>query len=212
MVNFVNKKFLKVCLGNKKINSHIDAVHACAPNADKFTGEIVAGIVKKIKCSGIVATVSRTVMDLNRPKNIKNYEAVDEYRQTIKEILQHNNILNENEKLLKPYLHLAVHGMSDDWSEDIEIGTLHGNSCSAEIKEWLIKKIKKQKLKFCIDKRFCGDISLAAHRSGDNNYSGYGNNFNSFHIEICKILRQRYQRKLINMFCDIIISFNKEFY
>ena len=89
MVNFTEKKFIKFYLGCKEIYSHIDAVHAHPPNADEFTGDIAEGVVNRINCSGIIAIVSRTIADLNRPRNSNNKEAIDEYRQTIREILKY---------------------------------------------------------------------------------------------------------------------------
>ena len=138
MVNFTEKKFIKFYLGSKEIRSHIDAVHACPPKAHEFTGDIVERVVNKINCSGIVAIRSRKDADLNRPRNNNNKKAIDEYRQTIKQILEHIDYLDENGRLLKPFLHLAIHGMRDKWKEDIEIGTLYGRTCSLEVKDWFI--------------------------------------------------------------------------
>lgn len=143
MDNFTEKKFIKFYLGNKEIRLHIDAVHACPPKADELTGDIVEGVVNKINCSGIIAIVSRIIVDLNRPRNRNNKESIDEYRQTIREILIHTDNLDENVKLTRPYLHLAIHGMKDKWDNDIEIGTLYGKTCSPEVKSWFVNGIKK---------------------------------------------------------------------
>jgi len=215
MVNFTKKKFIRYYLGSKEIQSHLDAIHACPPEADEFTGDIVEGVVNKINCSGIVAVVSRLKADLNRPPNSKNREAIEEYRQTIREILDHTDILDENEKLRKPYLHLAIHGMRNNWNEDIEIGTLHGKTCSPEVKVWFINEIKKNIKKCQIDRRFPGDPSKSVHRCGDQigdlNYLGYGTNFNTFQLEISRTLRQNHQKELIDIFSDIIIRFCEQF-
>lgn len=215
MVNFVNKKFIKFYMGSKNIRSHIDAVHACPPKADEFTGDIVEGVVNKINCSGIIAIISRTIVDLNRPRNINNKEGIDEYRQTIRENLEHIGNLDENGKLSRPYLHLAIHGMKDKRKGDIEIGTLYGKTCSPEVKKWFVSEIKRHFKRVQIDERFPGDSSKPVHRCGDQtsdlNYLGYGNNFTTFQIEISRILRENHQKELINMFSDIIIHFNEKF-
>lgn len=215
MANFTNKKFIKFYMGSKKIRSHIDALHACPPKADEFTGDIVEGVVNKINCSGIIAIVSRTIVDLNRPRNSNNEEAIDEYRQTIREILGHIGNLDGNGKLSRPYLHLAIHGMKNKWNEDIEIGTQYSKTCSPEVKEWFDSEIKKNFKRIQIDVRFCGDSSKSVHRCGDQtkdfNYLGYGNNFNTFQIEISRTLRENYQKKLINKFSDIVNHFNEKF-
>ena len=215
MMNFIEKKFVKYYLGSKDIRTHIDAVHACPPNSDKFTGEIVEGMIDKINCSGIIATKSRTIVDLNRQRNESNKEAIDEYRITIRDILKHVGILNENEKLLKPYLHLAVHGMKDRINKDIEIGTSFGKSCSPKVKKWFEKETKKHFRRVQIDGRFCGDPSKSVHRCGDKisdpEYLGYGKNYNTIQIEISRTLREKHQEDIINIFCNIIKKFNKEF-
>lgn len=215
MVYFIEDKFIKYYLGSRKIRSHIDAVHACPPKSDELTGEIVEGVINEVDCSGIIAIASRTKADLNRPRNDNNKEAIDEYRQTIKHILEHINNLNKDGKSLKPFLHLAIHGMSDRRKEDIEIGTLFGKTCSLDVKHWFINEIENHIKKIKIDKRFPGDPSKSAHRCGDQtsdlNYLGYGANFNTFQIEINRMLRKSHQKELINIFSDIIIRFNEQF-
>lgn len=214
MINFIEKNFIKYYLGSKKIRSHIDAVHACPPEADEFTGDIVEGVVNKIDCSGVIAIVSRTKVDLNRPRNNNNKEAIDEYRQTIREILEHTNFLDENGRLSTPHLHLAIHGMRDR-DEEIEIGTRYGKTCSPEVKKWFVNEIEKHVKEKQTDRRFPGDPSKSVHRCGDQtgdlSYSGYGDNFNTFQIEISRTLREKHQKALINIFSDIIIQFNEKF-
>ena len=215
MKKFIKKKYIKLYLGSKDIRSHIDAIHAAPRCSDKFTGDIVEGVVNKIDCSGIIAIVSRTRIDLNRPRNSNNKEGIDEYRQTIREILRHIGNLDGNRKSSKPYLHLALHGMKDKWNMDIEIGTLHGKTCSPEVKEWFVSEVKKHFGRVQVDGRFPGDFSKPVHRCGDQtsdpNYLGYGNNFNTFQIEINRILREEKQKYLIDTFSDIILKYNNEF-
>ena len=217
MVNFTKKRFIKFYLGDKGIRTHIDALHAAPPKSDKYTGEIAEGIIKKINCHGIIATVSRNNADLNRLPNQKNKEAIKEYRQTIKDILKHTGILNENEKLIKPYLHLAIHGIRNTVHGplSIEIGTRSGKTCSPEVKDWFIEKLKGCDWEIQIDKKKIGDRSKIVHRWGDEisgSYCfGYGSNFNTFQIEISRTLRENYQDEIIDIFGDIIISFNETF-
>ncbi len=85
----VDKKYLK------DINLHIDAVHAQSPNSDQYTGEIVQAVVDRVNCSGIIATISRTVMDINRPINNQNTPAIGEFRNTIKEIIESNDMTDK---------------------------------------------------------------------------------------------------------------------
>lgn len=215
MDNFKKKKFIKFHLGSKYIYSHIDAVHAYPPQSDKFTGEIVEGIVNEINCSAIIATVSRKKADINRPINEKNCEAIDEYRDAIRQILKHLNILDENGNLSRPYLHLAIHGMKDTYNKDIEIGTRKGITCSENVKDWVLEEIKKSIISFGIDKTFPGNISKSVHRLGDlssnQHYSGYGENFNTIQLEFSLNLRQNHRREVIKIISDLILKFCDEF-
>lgn len=216
MVNYQWKNFLKFYLGDPEIRAHLDALHACPPDADEHTGEIVEGVITKINCSGIIAIVSRRRIDLNRPRNENNRDAVDEYRRTVREILQNTRRLDKNGKLLKPYLHLDIHGMWDtEKNDDIEIGTLQGKTCSLEVRQWLVAEMQKHFKKIQIDGRFSGDPSKAVHRwgdpTGDANYIGFGENFNTFQIEINRTLRKKHRKQLIEIFSNLIIQFNEKF-
>lgn len=217
MVKSEEKEFVKFYLGDKNIRSHIDALHAAAPHADMYTGKIVEGVIKKINCHGIISTVSRDDADLNRYPNQKNSEAIKEYRQAIKDILEHIGILNEeNEILIAPYLHLAIHGIQNKvhGPKSIEIGTRLGKTCSPKVKDWFLRKLKSQDWKILTDKKKIGDPSKIVHRCGGKisglYYMGYGANFNTFQVEISRTLRENHQNELITMFSDIIISFNEE--
>lgn len=217
LVNFQRKRYIKFYLGNKEIHSHLDAVHAVSPKADLFTGEIVEGVIKKINCHGIISTISRTKADLNRYPDTQNKEAIKEYRSTIKDILKYLNILDKNDNLIESYLHLAIHGKQDDVHEPlvIEIGTRNCETCSTEIKEWFIKKLKGNGFDIQIDKEKIGDPSKKVHRLGDKVSDlyccGYGENFNTLQVEISRNLRENHQEELIDIFSDIIICFNDEF-
>jgi len=149
-----NGEYVKYNIGKYESNCHIDAVHAQNPDSDQYTGEIVEAVIQGIDCSGIIATVSRTKIDINRPRNNQNAPAIDEFRSIIREIVESKNILNEEQELTKNYLHLAIHGMRDDRGTVFEVGTLNGNSCSQEIQDWFMEKLsslgmtKKQSIRF----------------------------------------------------------------
>jgi hypothetical protein len=216
MINYQWKNFIKFYLGDSEIRAHLDALHACPPGADEHTGEIVEGVINRINCSGIIAIVSRRQMDLNRPRNENNKDAVDEYRRTVREILQNTRQLDNNGKLLKSYLHLDIHGMWDtEQNDDIEIGTISGKTCSAGVRQWLVTEMQKHFKQIQIDGRFSGDPSKAVLRWGDQtrdaNYPGFGENFNTFQIEISRTLRKKHRNKLIKIFSDLIIQFNEKF-
>ncbi len=219
-INFIEKKYVRYYLGNKSIRTHIDAVHAAPPKADKFTDKIVEEVVKRTNCNGIIAVVSRTIADLNRPPDSSNKDAICEYRKIIKTILEHIGILDKNSKLVTPYLHLAIHGMKDRKDKDIELGTNHGKTCSPNVRDWFVKnftdkchKLISKDIKIVLDKQFTGDVSKSYHRKGDKltKYIGYGENFNTIQIEICRSLRENNLNELIVIFTELIKDFNEKF-
>ena len=158
------KKYLLYNIGDKKLCSHIDALHAQSPESDQYTGEIVRGVIEKINTSAIIATISRRKIDLNRPRNKNNAPAIDEYRETINEILDSKEILDSNDILKKNYLHLAIHGMKDKRNTVFEIGTRNGDSCSKEIINWFIDKLNGISTNYGLNGRFPGDQSKAYQR------------------------------------------------
>lgn len=207
-----DKTFLTYNLGEKKFSSHIDAVHAQRPNADKYTGEIVEGVFKKINASGIVSKISRDEMDMNRPRNQKNALAIDQYRETLRNILEFKDILDENGELNRNYLHIAIHGMRNRETE-FEIGTSNGNSCSSEVSDWFKTNLLTLSENIGVNSNFPGVLSkIECHRNGDDfSYLGYGDFFNTIQIEINRDWRENRQTDLINFFSKLIIDFNQIF-
>ena len=207
-------KYLKYHIGRKDLTSHIDAVHAHNPRADEYTGAIVKGVIKKINASGIISTISRTEMDINRPRNETNAPAIDEFREAIKNIIFSKRIINtKDNSLTKQYLHLAIHGMRDDRETDFEIGTLGGNSCSQDISDLFISRLSNLTKKIGINSIFPGDSSKSVHRTGEkeSEYIGYGANFHTIQIEINRTWRKNKREELIQFFSEIIIEFDKVF-
>jgi N-formylglutamate amidohydrolase len=209
----INRNYIKFHLGDKMVNCHIDAVHAQAPNSDQYTGEIVEAVINEIDCSGIISIISRTVMDINRPRDNRNAPAVDEYRNAIRQIIMSKEILGLDSKLLKNYLHLAIHGMRNDRGTDFEIGTRFGNSCSQEIEFWFIEELKQLSTNLGVNSKFPGDRSKSVHRNGDpnGNYDGYGIKFNTIQIEINRTWRKTKQNELVDFFKKIIGDFDGDF-
>jgi len=103
--------FLKWRPGDSSSRILIDAVHAARPRADAFTGRIADFAAGKLGAHCIVATTSRNVADLNRPRTPKNAAAIDEYRNVIHELLKNAKLLDNAGGLRHPFLHIAVHGM-----------------------------------------------------------------------------------------------------
>jgi len=215
MLNFEQREYIKVYFGSPDIRAHIDSVHAHPPNNDKFTGEIAEGIAEQVNCSCIIAIVSRDICDLNRERSKKNAAGIDEYRTAVQQIQKHINNFNSYEKSIKPYLHLAIHGMIDEYGRDFEIGTLYNKTCSVIIKNWFLHRIQTFYKRVTIDTIFPGNSSKIRHREGshfpDSKYHRFGSNFNTFKIEISRTIREFQRENLISNLSNIIKDFNSIF-
>lgn len=211
--------FIKYAFGNHCC--HVDAVHAASPRADRYTDEIVTGIMAKTGCAGIIGIVSRTIADLNRPPGQGNDEAVGEYRDVISQFLYNMALLAPGcRNLARPYLHVGFHGMKDQTHGplSIEVGTIHGRTCSLRVKKWFGETLKarvRQVLpgtKVIFDKHWVGNPSLAAHRWGEGRrYLGYGKNYNAFQVEIARTLREHHRQEIIDIFADVVAEFSSMF-
>ena len=209
-------KYLRYNIGDDHPNILIDAVHAHAPRADKYTGEIVECVANTTGCNCIIGTVSRDVADLNRPIDKSgNPEANKEYRNTIRSILMEHNLLDSEQKLKEPFLHLAIHGMKDSHQIDVELGTRHRKTCSPEIRTWLKKQFEQWADSFTekrpiigMDQHFVGDSSKAFHRHGTDSYLGYGEHFNTVQIEFSHWLRLNYRKEVLDLLNQVVSNFN----
>lgn len=220
-VSFIQQSFMKYNKGKGFLCCHVDAQHAAPPEADQFTDTIATQLISQTGCAGIIGTVSRTKADLNREPDGKNNEALREYRSTINDILLYLNILDpQTYQVMKPYLHLTIHGMKDVHygPYGIEIGTLHGQACSPKVRDWFHKTLVEQsqkllpKLNIVFDQKFVGNSSIMFHRLGDKeDHPGYGANFHTFQIELARTLRKDYQSEIIALLSRIILQFQDAF-
>ncbi|WP_051958163.1 N-formylglutamate amidohydrolase [Desulfobacter vibrioformis] len=211
-------QYIKYSIGDVKFSCHVDAVHAQKPSADMYTGEIVQQVVGQTGVAGIVATISRKEMDINRPPAKSNAPAIKEYREAIRKILDSKCLIAESEAgLTKRYLHIAVHGMRDDHDPptDFEIGTRHGNSCDEPIATWFRDLLKSHfpSAKIGMNNTFPGDKSKEFHRRGDpySEYKGYGDNFNTIQVEISRKLRTGDRAGVVAFLAAIVTTFDKRF-
>jgi hypothetical protein len=219
-IHFKKLDYIQFYKGSGKCYCQVDAQHAEPPQADLFTGKIVRNIVRKTGCAGIISIVSRLIADLNRKENGQNNKAIQQYRQTINEILQYLQLLDQgHHRIIQPFLHLTIHGMKDEHYGPyaIEIGTLNGLSCSREMKKWLKKTITAKantimpKLNIYFDQHFLGNESIVYHRLGNGaDYSGYGSHFHTFQIELSRTLREKHQREIIALLSEVIYAFQTE--
>lgn len=219
MPEFIYRNYLKYSRGNGLIPCHVDAIHAKPPGADLYTDKIALGIMAQTRCAGIIGTVSRKRADLNKGADQENDRAVLEYRDTLLMILNHLGILDHEQHLLtKPYLHLSIHGMKDDYRGPfgMEMGTRYGQSCSLEVRDWFGEMISKKgqtllpELIIAIDKKFIGGQSIVEHRLGDGgDYPGYGLNFHTIHLEIARSLRENYVNEIVELLSHAVRKWKK---
>lgn len=196
----------------------IDAVHAAPPNADVHTGSIAAAAAETLRAHCIIATVSRTEADLNRPRDRSNAAAIDEYRVVIRKLLEGAGLLEPPDgRLLRPFLHLAVHGMDDHHGYDVEVGTRHGLSCSEDVRALVFDVLRvwsgigwnERQPQVVLDQNLVGDRSKVVHRLGDlgSGYGAYGESFNTVQIEFAAWLRGHQRAKVV----DALIGIGKAF-
>jgi len=197
---FIEKRFIRFI--NNKSNILIDAPHAKSPNKELYTDEITEAVSVRNKFNCIISKVSRTTeADLNRSLNFPlplQKEARNEYISTLRELYESSN------KNL-PYLHIAIHGMKNRESKDIEIGTIFGKICDSEIEEWFYQNLVKWfnnkgiDLKIVRNKDFYGHPSLKELKFDDN--------YNIIQIEISKNLRQFHKDLIIDSLSEILQLF-----
>jgi hypothetical protein len=220
-MKYIQQNYVKYNKGNGFICGLADALHATPPAADVFTDKIVEGIMEKTGCTGIISTVSRKLADLNRSPNGDNELAIQEYRLSLKNILEFLNIVDtDQQQLTHPFLHISFHGMKDVHygPYGVEIGTVRGRSCSPEIREWfkdtLMNKAQQRLsgINLIFDQKFVGHQSISFHRLGDGDrYQGFGSNFHTFQIELSRTMRKEYRSQLIDIFSEMMIDFQAGF-
>ncbi|HBI05007.1 MAG TPA: hypothetical protein DDY49_13375 [Paenibacillaceae bacterium] len=219
MQEFISKNYVKYHKGNGLLFCHVEAIHAVPPAADRFTDNIVLGIMAQTNCAGIISTVSRQIADLNKAPDGFNNEGLKEYRDSVREIIDQLGILQKNERINRNYLHLSIHGMRDEHHGPfaIEIGTRNGQSCSKEMKKWLKETLMRKaselipRIDIVFDEKFVGDPSLVFHRRGDGNeYKGYGTKFHTFQLEIAHYLRENFHPVVVELLAHTISEFQKK--
>lgn len=189
MQEMISKKYVKYHKGNGVLCCHVEAIHAAPPAADRYTENIVLGIMAQTQCAGIISTVSRQIADLNKAADGFNDEALQEYRNSIREIMDDLGILQSNNKINRNYLHISIHGMKDEHHGPfaIEIGTRNGQSCSKEMKKWFKETLMRKaselipRIDIVFDEKFMGILHLCSIEEGmGRNIKGMGQNFIPF--------------------------------
>lgn len=226
---YAYRDFIKYTLGAGLIRGHIEALHAAGRGKDIYTDEIVDNVISSTRCAGIIGLKSRYTADLNRPLDYtgtgispdNQVRAINEYREAVFNILKFLQLLDDDNHLNKPYLHLSIHGIKDSTHDEntIEIGTCFGSSCSTEVCNWVSNYIKdyftvrEKMVNVLINQKLSGDQSKSSHRKGDltYQYKGYGDLFNTVQIEIAYSLRKNHRSELTSLLCGMLRDFSSKF-
>lgn len=198
----------------------IDAVHAVEPSSDGCVGLIAEMARKRLGCHVIISTISREVMDLNRPRSEKNARGVDAYRLTLQSMLQSAGALDADGLAVAPILHLAVHGMKDrGWALEVGTSPIGDGACSTSCRRWMWEHTQS----WCdeneipgvplddivLNGMFSGDPSTTCHRHGDelHDYLGYGPNYHHFQLEFAACWREHHQERAVDYLQSLVESF-----
>jgi hypothetical protein len=222
-MSFTERQFVRFRVGAANACVLIDALHA-APRSFKrefFTDEIAESVSSGTGCHCIIATVPREEADLNQWPGRENWEATQEYRETIGFLLSESEALDGKRQLRFPFLHLSLHGMRNRDSKDVELGTTFGESCSRWALHWLLDHFRN----WAADLRNCrrtpkivdndphdllfGHPVITTHRCGDaySKYDGYGPNYNTVQVELAHWLRTEHTDDLVELLSRIASEF-----
>lgn len=221
-IEFHKGSFILWRIGAFGIPVHVEALHVVQPGAEFNVALLCDYIVLKTDCSSIVADVSRGVVDLNRPivpQDPLTLQAANEYRATIKTILARQGFWKSPSGLVRPYLHLSLHGMQDCTSEvDIDIATRGGKFAGQPVIDWFVDLVtQKTGFKIGVEKTFQGREPLEFLRRGDPQYpenTGYGANYNVLALEIAKKIRREEPllKQLAEALIQAILQFGRVFH
>jgi hypothetical protein len=216
--DLVDRVYIKYRLGSPDTHCHCEAIHA---DEDSFTQQMVESICRRSGASGIISTACSQKYDLNRPANPKNMEAVYEYRDTIHRILHHMDILDSNDKVTEPYLHVAFHAIKIGDTHGSEIRVSYGDQASYSIVSWFCNKIKDKIRNVSVhggsparvSMQFVEKKSNQFHRYGEDGqrYNGDNKAYHFILVETSEDLRSMKREVLVKAFSEAIREFTSEF-
>lgn len=216
-MNFIRWKFLRLLEATKNRCVLIDALHA-SPESHKrefYTDEIAEQVAEETGCHCIIAERPREEMDLNQFPREKSWPAHKQYRDTIHYLLDKENLLNSDGRVKFPFLHLSLHGMMNDHSKDVELGTNFGNSCSRDILDWTFGRFQNWADSFPVDnpkpvimandenEALYGHPVIAVHRQK------YGHNYNAIQVELAHWIRENHRDSLVELLKRMVREFSQ---
>jgi len=181
--------------------------------------------------TAVVTKVNRHICDINRDTTHKpalghldpsaQNDGVREYRAMKANALAHTNTADEAGEASTPYLHIALHGKKNRKDGhrrdcDIEIGTVNGQSCDIETRDWFAKRLREELASrgIKIDGRAV-DIKKDVRLSGDaTKVMGprvHGPNYKTIQLEICRDLRFNHTEELADIMRVLLEDFTRTF-
>jgi len=210
--------YTKYRLGNPNVHSHCEAIYA---DSDDYTQQMVEGICKLTGCSGLISTSSSRRYDLNRPANPKNMDAVFEYRDTMHRIFEHMDILNSEDKVIQPFLHLAFHAIRNGDNHGSEIRVSYCEPAVFRTASWFSNQVRDKMKNHSIHGgspvrvtlQYVDQTSKEFHRYGENGdrYNDNSKLYTFLMVEISEDLRSMSRESLVAAFGEIIREFSSEF-
>jgi len=214
----VNRVFIKYRLGREDVHCHCESVYA---DTENFTAEIVEGICKRSGCSGIISTTPSQKYDLNRHANPRNMDAVYEYRDTMHRILQHMEVLSPDDKVVLPYLHMAMHAIRNGDTHGSEIRVSYTEPASYSMINWFCNKLKEKTKNISVhggspvrvSAQYVDRQSNLFQRYWENCeiYNGENKAYHFMLVEISEDLRCMCREALVKAFSEIVRDFSSEF-
>lgn len=207
---------------------------------DELTGQVAQKTAEGLGASWLQAKKPRIIADINRPAGTRETQAAivtledafgvrEAYWEALRRVFENADLLDEEGKLISPWLQLSVHGMKPRDEEIVIGGGMKGGRLPFEpvvgqwLKERLEKKIKEERILGTDGKRlarvkialegevFSGAVVNPEYRFGDGkSHLGFGELLQVFQLEMCQSVRRK-PDKLSNALAEILKEFSDEF-
>lgn len=204
---------------------------------EDYLNPLVLGVAEKSKSSYYIAKKTRRFMDANRPQNTRRISEKNTreefghgYYEAQKKIMSKFVEKNENE-LLKPFLHISLHGKSDEPGDVGDVIISNGlrdkkMPCDPQIARWFSDRLNYEiQQKGLVNDnneyfssgvakegdRFCGNIVHTKRRFGDESFDALGENYQYIQVELSLVLREKYLSELQDILSVILEEFQNKF-
>jgi|GEM_PF-1837570 len=189
-----------------------------------YTAEIARGVAKRTESSYFSPKRSRIYSDLNRniyaSKTINNISLIKTPQQAqnaidvmLKNIFRNIGIIDSEQNLTKPFLHLSIHGKANTKNDLVIANGMKNNllPCHPQLALWVAHFLRER-----IDKKYkvavareadalCGSTINVVRRVG------LGENYQHLQIEISYKARTKQSKEIILLLSGLVRYFEKNF-